>query len=127
MTTPDHATTEKEKLEAILNNDGSPDETLPEMWAAADEICHKVGRVAIVEWAKNKGKRYGMAEGAARARNDIVVFVERRGPFANDEVEKRLATVGVAGGFAEFPGQKRGAVADVEDVDGDAIERNGEK
>lgn len=66
----------REKIEVILINDGSTDATLAEMWAAADEICDRVGRVEIVEWERNKGKRYGMAEGAARARNDIVIFVD---------------------------------------------------
>lgn len=66
----------KEKLEVILIDDGSTDETLSEMWKTADEICDKVARVEIVEWDTSKGKRYGMAEGALKARHDIVVFVD---------------------------------------------------
>lgn len=66
----------REKLEVILINDGSTDATLPEMWAAADEICDRVARIEIVEWDHNKGKRAGMAAGAQRAQHDIVVFVD---------------------------------------------------
>lgn len=66
----------REKLEVILINDGSTDATLPEMWQAADEICDRVGRVEIVEWDHNQGKRAGMAAGAQKASHDIVVFID---------------------------------------------------
>ncbi len=66
----------REKLEVILVDDGSTDNTLEEMWVAADEICDRVGRIEIVEWKTNKGKREGMAAGALRAQHDIVIFVD---------------------------------------------------
>lgn len=65
-----------EKLEVILVNDGSTDGTLPVMWKVADEICDKVARIEIVEWDKSKGKRHGMAIGARKAMNDIIIFVD---------------------------------------------------
>ncbi len=71
-----HVDYPREKLEVILINDGSTDGTLKEMWHAADEICDAVRRVEIVEWDKNKGKRHGMAAGALKAKNDIIIFVD---------------------------------------------------
>lgn len=71
-----HVDYPREKLEVVLVNDGSTDDTLSEMWIAADEICDKVSRVEILEWNKNKGKRQGMAAGALRASHDIIIFVD---------------------------------------------------
>jgi hyaluronan synthase len=66
----------KEKIEVIAINDGSTDGTLAELRRAAAEISPNVARVEIVDWQDNRGKRHGMAEGALRARNDIVIFID---------------------------------------------------
>lgn len=64
------------KVEVIAINDGSTDDTLRQMTAVADEIRPKVGRVEVVNWEENRGKRHGMHEGVIRARNDIIIFID---------------------------------------------------
>jgi hyaluronan synthase len=65
-----------EKIEVIAINDGSTDDTGGEMRRVALEIAHTVGRVEVVDWKDNRGKRYGMAEGVKRSKHDIVIFVD---------------------------------------------------
>ena len=66
----------QEKIEVILIDDGSTDGTLAQMRLAADEIRTKVASAEVIHFPINKGKRHGMAEGAKRATNDIVIFVD---------------------------------------------------
>lgn len=65
-----------EKIEVITINDGSTDNTLREMERGAAELREKIGRVEVVDWKINRGKRHGMAEGVRRAKNDIVIFID---------------------------------------------------
>src|SRR3989344_8422676 len=65
-----------EKVEVIAINDGSTDQTYDEMLAAKYEIGPFVKRVEVVNWAENRGKRHGMAEGVKRAEHDIVIFID---------------------------------------------------
>ena len=65
-----------EKIEVIAINDGSTDNTYEQMMIAADKLRKTVGRVEVVHWTENKGKRHGMAEGAFRAKNDILIFID---------------------------------------------------
>ena len=64
------------KIEVIAVNDGSTDHTLLEMRKVAREIQPYVARVEVVDFAVNRGKRYGMAEGIKRATHDIIIFVD---------------------------------------------------
>jgi hyaluronan synthase len=64
------------KVEVIAINDGSTDGTLAEMHYAAKVLKQKIGRVEVVDWKVNKGKRHGMAEGVFRAKNDIIIFID---------------------------------------------------
>lgn len=66
----------KEKLEVIAVDDGSSDGTLREMRVAADLIRWSVKRVEVVSFGRNRGKRYGMAEGVRRAAHEIVIFID---------------------------------------------------
>ncbi|OGG41601.1 hypothetical protein A2837_00165 [Candidatus Kaiserbacteria bacterium RIFCSPHIGHO2_01_FULL_46_22] len=66
----------KEKIEVILINDGSTDNTLIEMQKIADEISDKVKRVEVVHWEVNRGKRHGMHEGVIRSTHDVIIFVD---------------------------------------------------
>lgn len=65
-----------EKIEVIAINDGSTDATLAEMQRAARDIRPQVGRVEIVDWKQNRGKRHGMHEGVKRAKNEIIIFID---------------------------------------------------
>jgi hyaluronan synthase len=62
----------KEKLEVIAINDGSTDNTLQRM----KEVQRYHPDMVIVDFKKNQGKRHGMAEGARRAKNDILIFID---------------------------------------------------
>jgi hyaluronan synthase len=65
-----------EKIDVVVINDGSTDNTFYEMRRAEADIAGRVRRVEIVNWETNRGKRHGMAEGARRAQGDIVIFVD---------------------------------------------------
>ena len=43
---------------------------------AAEEIRSSIGRVEVVNWTVNRGKRHGMHEGVIRAKNDIIIFID---------------------------------------------------
>ncbi|MFW6152014.1 MAG: glycosyltransferase [Verrucomicrobiota bacterium] len=60
------------KLEVVVVNDGSTDNTLSEMLHA--QARHK--RLTIVDFEANKGKRHGMAAGALMSRSEILVYVD---------------------------------------------------
>lgn len=66
----------RNKVEVIAINDGSTDRTLDRMRDVAREIEGSVRRVEVVNFENNRGKRYGMAEGAKRAEHDIVIFID---------------------------------------------------
>lgn len=60
------------KLEVVVVNDGSTDNTLREMLCA--QARHR--RLTIVDFEANKGKRHGMAAGALMSRSEILVYVD---------------------------------------------------
>jgi len=96
----------REKIEVIAIDDGSDDNTLDEMWKAAVDIEEKVARIEIVHWDKNKGKRYGMAEGVKRAKHDIVVFIDSDSFIEADAVRHlvkyfALPEIGAVSGHTE--------------------------
>lgn len=62
----------KEKIEVIVINDGSTDRT-GEVLSGLTKIYPEL---IVVDWKKNRGKRYGMAEGFTRARGEIVVQLD---------------------------------------------------
>jgi hyaluronan synthase len=67
----------KEKIEVIAINDGSTDRTLEEMERVAQLMREAgVGRVEVVNWQVNRGKRHGMAEGVKRAGHDVIIFID---------------------------------------------------
>lgn len=65
----------KEKIEVITINDGFTDNTLGEMLKLKEEI-RSILKIEVVDWKVNRGKRYGMAEGVRRAKNEIIIFID---------------------------------------------------
>ena len=63
----------QEKLELVAVNDGSTDRTLAEMQKVA---AHSGGRVQVINFPENRGKRAGMAAGIRATSAEILVFVD---------------------------------------------------
>jgi hyaluronan synthase len=63
----------REKLELIAVNDGSTDGTLIEMQRVADEAA---GRVRVIDFPENRGKRAAMAAGIRASTAEVIVFVD---------------------------------------------------
>ena len=92
----------KEKLEVVVVNDGSTDNTLPEMMRA--QARHP--RTVVVDFHDNKGKRHGMAAGALMSAAEILVYVDSDSflmPGAIRKVVQGLAdpTVGAVSGHTD--------------------------
>ncbi len=62
----------REKLEVIVVNDGSTDNTLPEMMCAQGRHPDLI----VVDFEKNKGKRHGMAVGTMLSQSEVLVMVD---------------------------------------------------
>jgi hyaluronan synthase len=98
-----------DKLEIVAVNDGSTDRTLDRMEAVAAESG---GRVRVIDFARNQGKRAAMAAGIRETDAEIIAFVD------SDSVLEPEALRRLVQGFAD---PKVGAIcghADVLNVDG---------
>jgi hyaluronan synthase len=62
-----------EKLELIAVNDGSTDQTLAVMEQVAAD---SVGRVRVIDFPENRGKRAAMAAGIRASEAEVIVFVD---------------------------------------------------
>ena len=84
----------KEKIEVIVINDGSTDDTINVLRG----LERKFEKLRVVDWKTNRGKRYGMAEGIRAAGGEIIIqldsdsyidpetFANIIKPFENDEI-----------------------------------------
>jgi hyaluronan synthase len=62
-----------EKLELVAVNDGSTDDTLAEMRRVSAE---SQGRVRVIDFPQNRGKRAAMAAGIRATSAEVIVFVD---------------------------------------------------
>lgn len=64
------------KIECIVVNDGSTDNTLSEMLRAKKDFTSKKICIEVINFEKNQGKREGMYAGMMHSRGEILVFVD---------------------------------------------------
>lgn len=62
----------KDKLEVIVINDGSTDNTIDVL----NELKKKYKELIVVDWKVNRGKRHGMSTGFAMASGEIIVQLD---------------------------------------------------
>jgi hyaluronan synthase len=72
------------KLEVVVVNDGSTDDTLAEMLHA--QAMH--ANLVVVDFEDNKGKRHGMAAGALLAQSEALVYVDSDSFLLPDAIHK---------------------------------------
>lgn len=82
----------KERLEILVIDDGSKDDTWKYILRAAERFP---GRVTPIRFEKNRGKREALAEGFSRARGEIVVTID------SDSVIEPRALLALAGPFRD--------------------------
>ncbi len=75
----------REKLELVAVNDGSTDRTLAEMQRVAAE-SH--GRVRVIDFPENRGKRAAMAAGIRATSAEVVVFVDSDSSVEPDALKR---------------------------------------
>jgi hyaluronan synthase len=75
----------REKLELIAVNDGSTDGTLSEMQAVA---AASGGRVRVIDFPVNRGKRAAMAAGIRASEAEVIVFVDSDSTVESDALHK---------------------------------------
>ncbi|HTZ85432.1 MAG TPA: glycosyltransferase [Solirubrobacteraceae bacterium] len=73
-----------EKLQLIAVNDGSSDDTLAEMRRVADGAN---GRVQVIDFPENRGKRAAMAAGIRASDAEVIVFVDSDSVVAPDALK----------------------------------------
>lgn len=92
-----------EKLQLIAVNDGSSDGTLREMRRVANEAG---GRVKVIDFPENRGKRAAMAAGIRDSDAEVIVFVDSDSVVAPDALKALVqpfadARVGAVCGHAD--------------------------
>lgn len=74
-----------EKLELVAVNDGSTDATLREMQRVSGE-CE--GRVSVIDFPQNRGKRAAMAAGIRATSAEVIVFVDSDSSVEPDALKR---------------------------------------
>ena len=81
----------KQKIEMIVINDGSTDNTLAEVYEAQKRFPH----LKVIDFAQNRGKRHAMAAAFRMARNEILVCID------SDSLVDRDSVHYIVQGFAD--------------------------
>jgi hyaluronan synthase len=92
-----------EKLELVAVNDGSTDATLAEMRRVSEESD---GRVSVIDFPENRGKRAAMAAGIRATSAAVIVFVDSDSSVEPDALKRLVqpladARVGAVCGHAD--------------------------
>jgi hyaluronan synthase len=74
-----------EKLELVAVNDGSTDHTLAEMRRVSAE---SEGRVSVIDFPQNRGKRAAMAAGIRATSAEVIVFVDSDSSVEPDALKR---------------------------------------
>lgn len=106
-----------DRLEVVVVNDGSTDNTL-------DEMLSGQGRhhsLVVVDFEENKGKRHGMAIGALLARSEFLIYVDSDSfllPGAIHKILQGLAdpTVAAVAGHTDVENVTVNALTKMQDV-----------
>lgn len=75
----------RQKLELVAVNDGSTDDTLAEMRRVA---AGAQGRVKVIDFPENRGKRAAMAAGIRATSAEVIVFVDSDSTVEPDALRK---------------------------------------
>lgn len=107
----------KDRLEVIAVNDGSTDGTSREMRSALQNHPD----LRLIEFESNLGKRHAMAEGARRARGDILVYIDSDSFVRPDAIRKIVQgfndpDVGAVCGHAHVTNARRNLLTKMQEV-----------
>jgi hyaluronan synthase len=107
----------KDRLEVIAVNDGSTDGTLGEMRRSAQD--HPA--LKVINFAKNKGKREGMAAGARLAKGEILVYIDSDSFIRKNALYKIVqgfvdASVGAVCGHANVTNARANGLTKMQEV-----------
>ncbi len=75
----------EDKLEIVAVNDGSTDRTLQEMQRVAAD---SQGRVSVIDFPQNRGKRAAMAAGIRATSAEVIVFVDSDSSVEPDALKR---------------------------------------
>jgi hyaluronan synthase len=107
----------KDRLEVIVVNDGSTDNTLSEM----QRTKARHPDLQIIDFETNLGKRHGMAAGARRARGQILLYVDSDSFVRPDAVRQMVqgfadAEVGAVCGHADVQNAHQNMLTKMQEV-----------